>query len=451
MSKEKILIISERVEFIERCFSLSLSVTDVKNVHKTMLAEQIPSTALLQEYDVIVLDILFLSKDKNYEAFRDQVVLHGFFYKTIVVFNNDSQLDLVSKFDPSEYLLKVESSKLKLTTFLMTLKKILDQKELDSREKINEEFIPLRLYKVKKIQISPCDLYLKISTDKFLKLINERENISQEQVERYLSRGVEFIYVLKEDFDLSADLLLGIQLPDILNYKTTIDYASNSFELMNDFLNDLGVSSEIVETANKISENIIENLPDGELADIFTKFKNSPDRFIHDHSFLTSTISVSLAKKLGWDNRENLKKLVMASMFHDIGFKNVKVALLENLSLLSVEEQEKSIRDEIFNHPQVAYDLLFKVDSISQDVLNLVLRHHEGVGEKSYPKKLSGSTLTSFECLFVLAHDFVLELYKHCFNLEKKNDIYQLLIHKYNSGNFKPILLKLRQLIDSSD
>ena len=69
-------------------------------------------------------------------------------------------------------------------------------------------------------------------------------------------------------------------------------------------------------------DKIVNEVETPGLKDLLNKFKYSQDRYIYDHSYLTSVFAISMCEKFSWRNTKNFEKLVFAALVHDYGFSN---------------------------------------------------------------------------------------------------------------------------------
>jgi HD-GYP domain-containing protein (c-di-GMP phosphodiesterase class II) len=106
------------------------------------------------------------------------------------------------------------------------------------------------------------------------------------------------------------------------------------------------------------------------------------DDYTYSHSINVSAISVVFGEYLGLDHNE-LNKLGVAGMMHDLGKTAVPERIINKRARLSEKEFE-----EIKRHPEYSYDLLRKQESVPDQVLQAVRDHHEKFNGSGYPRKI---------------------------------------------------------------
>jgi putative nucleotidyltransferase with HDIG domain len=108
---------------------------------------------------------------------------------------------------------------------------------------------------------------------------------------------------------------------------------------------------------------------------------DAKDRYTRGHSDRVARIAVRLAEELGCDSKM-LNTLYLAGLLHDIGKIGVDDRVLRKAGKLSDEEYEH-----IKQHPEVGYRILHDLVKL-EDVLPVVLHHHESWDGGGYPRGL---------------------------------------------------------------
>lgn len=110
------------------------------------------------------------------------------------------------------------------------------------------------------------------------------------------------------------------------------------------------------------------------------------DNFTGGHSIKVCEYSVKLARKAGL-NEQEVTKIMQAAILHDIGKMGIPDSILLKPSALSNEEHTT-----IMTHPEIGYKILSKVRGL-EDVLPMILYHHERVDGTGYPDGLEGDEI----------------------------------------------------------
>ena len=123
------------------------------------------------------------------------------------------------------------------------------------------------------------------------------------------------------------------------------------------------------------------------------------DSYTKGHSDRVSLYSVLIGKKLGLSD-EDLKKLEIGGLFHDIGKIGIPDSILQKNGRLS--KYEYSI---IQKHPLIGANIL-STASIFQDIIPIVKYHHERYDGKGYPERLSGKKIPYLARITAVADTF---------------------------------------------
>lgn len=311
----------------------------------------------------------------------------------------------------------------------------------DLRSETGGEYFPITINSFYKVKSFPCDAYVKLGADKYVKVIHETDPVDDEFISKYKNKRVDSLYVKAADFYDKCTELFADKLADVDLFDTKEEYIRKSQEILHDMVKDLGVSEHMVSKVGEALSHVEEEINKPNLKKVFDLFEKQKGSFIYDHSYLTMMFCNILCKHMDWESEQVRNKLALASMFHDLGIENPKKAFYEGAGKSNIAAMNKELSGEILNHGSVIAEMLQADPEMPQEVINICMNHHEGLGpEESYPKGVSGVNLTQLECVFIVSHAFVLELYKIAFNTAKIQKAYDAVADKYTSGNFKPII-----------
>lgn len=306
----------------------------------------------------------------------------------------------------------------------------------------NVDFFSVKITQFLKLTKAPCDLYIKLSEQKYLKCINEDDEFLLEIIKRYQDKSFQFFYLKKDDYYKCFDFIFDGLLPkesDYLNSNQAKEiYFSNSQHVIYDLMNDLDIGENIIQLSEELIQDVCKEYKNSDLSTLFDKFKYSKERYIFDHSTMTSMFAIAICSNFEWRNTEIYKKLTMAAIYHDFGFANPKLALIEQDSE-EIKNLSKSFRREILDHPEVIAQKLSSFKGVSGETISMVLKHHEAHGEEGYPKKLSSAHLSVLECIFITAHEFSNQIYRIAFRQDKMHLAIHRTLEFLNNGNLKTV------------
>lgn len=114
------------------------------------------------------------------------------------------------------------------------------------------------------------------------------------------------------------------------------------------------------------------------LATLYEKYSGE-----EEHSKRVSDYAVMVARELACTD-ENILNLRTAGILHDIGKVAIDHSIINKTEPLSEADYE-----EIKKHPSIGYRIISS-SGIFEEVLEIILSHHERVDGKGYPRKLKG-------------------------------------------------------------
>ncbi len=289
----------------------------------------------------------------------------------------------------------------------------------------SSNYTPIRTIFFNKFEKSPCDLYLKLSDNKVVKILNHGDDLGNEFIEKYVSKKIFEFYLTSEDFKIHQDSLF-----DFHSHAKEILVKGKRVQLpqhdgMNEMMQQLGIDEKQTKQINNISTQIVTDLNTGDHAfsTIIEKYTGCTKRFLYDHSYLTALISCLIASQNEWGSTPNKEKLCLASILHELGDEDqLNLDLEQNLSR---QDFIDGLNDfQVSSNKKLAQKLK-GIPSVSLDVINII----EGYHNYTFPQ------LSPMTSCFSVAHQFVIELYKEKFNKENLKNIFSRMETLFPEGN----------------
>ncbi len=113
---------------------------------------------------------------------------------------------------------------------------------------------------------------------------------------------------------------------------------------------------------------------------------DTKDHVTHGHCVATMKYAEKIAEKMGL-KPEEVEKIKYAALLHDIGKIKVNSEILNKPSKLTPEEFEA-----VKKHPAAGVGILNEM-KIFEEILPIILYHHEHVDGKGYPENLKGDSI----------------------------------------------------------
>lgn len=311
------------------------------------------------------------------------------------------------------------------------------------------KYVALNKRELQQVKTTPIDIYIQLSSEKFVKVVNAGEHLDGEFYEKYYKKGITRFFVDRDEFSNSFEQFFPPTLINKEAFASREEYAIEAGGALNEMISEFGISEEVVEIATELADEVYTILESNNLEMIVDRLKASSDTFIYDHSFLTSLICLETSKKFRWYSSKYNRMICMASLLHDADIKDSKFFALEInpelLDVLSKEEVQQYVK-----HPENIASQLNKVKDIPSDVLGMILRHHEGFGKpKSFPNGFFSTQLSALECLFVMSHEVVVLFYQQLFHPDKIEKKLPYLWEELTKGSFRKYVDELKKTVEN--
>ncbi len=222
------------------------------------------------------------------------------------------------------------------------------------------------------------DLYIRLSSGKFIKLINQNDIFSIEQLEGYLSKGVQNFYILKST---QEELLKKCNefTKKILNEKRIKIERRTGFvveqgEATATYLKSISVTNDNIKFATNYTKNVETLLQSAEWAklDVIENLIEQVRAF--EHAVSTTMLCSLVIKNLpDYFQDQDIHRLGLAALFHDIGLIHTLPEHCWNEDVSKMTEQEVKL---YLMHPLKSVELLSNIRVFDQELLNAVAQHH---------------------------------------------------------------------------
>jgi putative nucleotidyltransferase with HDIG domain len=155
----------------------------------------------------------------------------------------------------------------------------------------------------------------------------------------------------------------------------------------------LGIHSGNIELYRRQSEFL------AQMVRALTSAIDAKDPYTCGHSDRVARVSVRLAQEMGCDVK-TLNRLYLGGLLHDIGKIGIDDQVLRKPGRLTPAEFEH-----IKLHPELGYNILRDVKQL-EEVLPIVLHHHESWDGKGYPHGLAGEGIPQLARICAVADAF---------------------------------------------
>lgn len=283
-------------------------------------------------------------------------------------------------------------------------------------------------------------IFIKLSDKKFINIGHEGEDLDKQRIDFLKKKGIQFLYIQQSDYlkYLGFDLFTDDQndqadkkeqdnqkdqkdpknkkskskfkpKPRISNLAEQLEVANRIeqlvqgvFKIFPDYSYQGKLNLEVINQRKTEIENCLHLLLTKEK--IFNLIDDLEKNFpkLYQHSIGVIFLALAISKKVKEINLQELYRIVIAGLLHDIGLKDVW-PLIGDASLAEMREDEF----ELYRQHPLAGATYAKTLGIGDDqILQLISQHHELLDGDGYPQKLKRDHLHSYSTLLGIAEEF---------------------------------------------
>lgn len=231
------------------------------------------------------------------------------------------------------------------------------------------------------------DIYLCVSAGKFKKVAHGGSRIPKDQISRYAERGVTHLHIRKEHF--ARYVGFSLRIANLVRDNDDIEperKVALAYHLTSNLIDQTrfeGIDKPRLQEAFSTVDTLITTLTnDTQMLDLMEMV--SRDRTMSAHSLGVSVIASLIAREVGWDRPTTLFKVVVGSLFHDIGERELPQDVLKKRRLHLDSKDIQTLE----SHTSRGRDLLLSIRHMPEDIALIAAQHHEAINGTGYPHRL---------------------------------------------------------------
>ena len=288
---------------------------------------------------------------------------------------------------------------------------------------------------------TPCDLYISLSDDKFVKILNANEVFDEDFILKYLYKSVTSFYLKSFDKDKWDEFFLEkVKLEIKQESYSDSDPAkelTNTFRRVRKYSLEIGISKDVVELIEGLQQKTIKSLRKNKSLYKDLLRMATDENYLADHSLMVSSVACAVAIKMSWSTQATLKKFIIAGLFHDISLDNSDLAKIHFSSEIEINNFSKEELQKIMDHPQQGADEFLKSNLSCPNADKIIFCHHELPDGSGFPRGLDSFNLPQYVCLFIIAEEVVRVLSHYDSSKDAWNYLEKKISSEYSSGNFR--------------
>lgn len=346
-----------------------------------------------------------------------------------------------------------------LPDFELALRRVVAPKfflQKSGREVLDENYCRVRISFFWRFNRTECDIYLRLSAHKFIKIIHGADYYDKDLIEKYANKKQSYLYITKSDFErfgvrLGSTPFLGL-IDEESGPMSNEKMVRQTHALLQDLITSVGVSESAVKMANMYCDFIVNTTVKKNnkvLLDLFKTMRERKD-YLYDHSYLLSCLTAYISKELQWHTSETVEKLCYAALFHDITLKDSELAMMSDLDSLQMSRFTPEEVLSFHQHPLMAAKMVKDSGSFPLGVEGIIVQHHETVEGNGFPKGITAAQVSPLVCVFILCHDFVSELYRCNFDGQLAAESVEVMEKRYQHGNYVKVFGAFKKVIGTA-
>jgi len=238
------------------------------------------------------------------------------------------------------------------------------------------EFVPIRAENYIAGTVSYFDVYVRLSSGRYVKILQAGDEFSADRVANYLRKGVQVFFLRKEQQErylaycdtLTQFVQRAAKVTPEIKVKQTLNLGQETMS----FLRTAGLSATHMQYASGFVGSVQELTKQlrTDKNQNFRKFMDDVSAF--EHGVSTSMIASLLLVPLAIESERPVQVVGMAAMFHDIGLTKLPPEVAhEDMSKMA--DDQRAIYK---THPQVGAQMLQEIRGVDMATVQAVAQHH---------------------------------------------------------------------------
>lgn len=262
-----------------------------------------------------------------------------------------------------------------------------------------------------------CEVYIKLSDDKYVNVLHAEDRFELPEFERFRAKGVEHLYLRREDFFSVMDDLLkkaqALAASPATSDDEAIQASSAIFDLVQNAFHVEGFTPQVRQLAeSSISLAVQSAKRKGPLSLLLARLDSSRDTYLNWHTTALSFLACKMATLQGWESDSTFYKLSLAAILHDLPLGRDELAALQTRDEITASGLSDAEKVQVLKHPIDAARLAATIEETASGVGFILEQHHERQDGSGFPAMLDHKDISPISALFIISHDIVDTMFK---------------------------------------
>lgn len=301
--------------------------------------------------------------------------------------------------------------------------------------------VPVKVNVLLRMGTGHFDLYLKLSDKNFVKILHKSEPFLESDAKRLTDKGIYELYIRHED----SKEFLTILEADLFSSKGDsvgdITLAIENIEAFEQVAKAMNWSPNVLLSARKSVDQAVKILSKNQsIIAVLKQRLSNPSSEYSRHIGLLTYLVCAFSSSIGYVGESGQVKLALAALIHDVAVDEEFYTDIKEWNKRAANASDKSPETIRYRmHPFEASKLVRTLDSISPDVEQIILQHHEEKYGSGFPRGLDSGRIGHLPALFIIVEDLV-EFIDNGDNIETSiTDFITWGNAWYDTGHFKKV------------
>ncbi len=305
----------------------------------------------------------------------------------------------------------------------------------------DENFSRIKIEEFYSSQAVLFDIYIKLSDNKYLKILHTGDTFSKERLDKYKNeKKVESLYFHNNDRrkfiqynNFLTKKLIDNQLVPAYNKVNSLKNVTEKF-IEEAFT--VGIKPLVLDQGKEVCESVFKLVEtQADLYSVLKSYQNF-DPSAYSHAFLVTLYTTAIIKQFEWQSKATIEAAAMACMFHDVG----KSLLPKEFVGLSTKNMTPEQFEQYQKHPELGYQLVENNRGLNNSVKQIILQHHEAFDGTGFPFQKKGNKILTLANIVCLADDFVHIMMEE--KVQPTDALKKILMNKAGVKRYNSILIE---------
>jgi response regulator RpfG family c-di-GMP phosphodiesterase len=281
-------------------------------------------------------------------------------------------------------------------------------KSLTSSPNSEPTHVPIKTSVLTKMGMGHFDLFLKLSETNFVKILHQGEPFLESDAVKLNEKSIFELFIKVED---TTPYLAYLEKELGRDAKSSEDVSMSvedleAFERVAKYMN---WTPAVLQAAHRSVNHAVKIFSkDQNVIAVIKKRLSGPASTYSRHVGLQAFLVCAFSSSVGWVGESGQIKLALASLIHDVAVDDKYYDDIKSWNKRAADLTDKSPETIKYRmHPFEASKLVNTLATISPDVEQIILQHHEVKDGTGFPRAMDSRRIGHLPAIFIMVEDLV--------------------------------------------